>query len=173
MYYGQHDTPRPVYLVLQISPISSALYSCGPLCKMSSGTQRTDSQVVTVVTNRLQTDQNWELAQAALCAPPKVAFAMRSGPLLIPSFSLSFSLSLLSSLSFAFYPLWGNYRGWKFVSPNILAKLEDIAKKKYFFFVLKKIIKKDCIYILVMAKYWRKQIFSLGSFPEVGKKQKM
>ena len=29
-----------------------------------------------------------------------------------------------------------------------------------------------CIYLLVMPKYWGKQIFSLGSFPEVGQKQK-
>ena len=34
-----------------------------------------------------------ELAQAALRAPTEVALAMRSWPLLLPSFSLSFSLS--------------------------------------------------------------------------------
>ena len=28
------------------------------------------------------------------------------------------------------------------------------------------------MYLLVMPKYWGKQIFSLGSFPEVGQKQK-
>ena len=28
------------------------------------------------------------------------------------------------------------------------------------------------IYLLVMPKYWGKQIFSLGSFPKVGQKQK-
>ena len=28
-----------------------------------------------------------------------------------------------------------------------------------------------CIYLLVMQKYWEKQIFSLGRFPEVGQKQ--
>ena len=28
------------------------------------------------------------------------------------------------------------------------------------------------IYLLVMPKYWGTQIFSLGSFPEVGQKQK-
>ena len=28
------------------------------------------------------------------------------------------------------------------------------------------------IYLLVMPKYWGKQIFSLGSFPEAGQKQK-
>ena len=29
-----------------------------------------------------------------------------------------------------------------------------------------------CIYLLVMPKYWGKQIFSHGRFPEVGQKQK-
>ena len=29
-----------------------------------------------------------------------------------------------------------------------------------------------CIYLLVMPKYWGKQIFAHGSFPEVGQKQK-
>ena len=29
-----------------------------------------------------------------------------------------------------------------------------------------------CIYLLVMPKYWGKQIFSPGSFPNVGQKQK-
>ena len=29
-----------------------------------------------------------------------------------------------------------------------------------------------CIYLLVMPKYWGKQIFNLGRFPEVGQKQK-
>ena len=29
-----------------------------------------------------------------------------------------------------------------------------------------------CIHLLVMPKYWGKQIFSLGSFPKVGQKQK-
>ena len=29
-----------------------------------------------------------------------------------------------------------------------------------------------CIYLLVMPKYWGKQIFTHGSFPEVGQKQK-
>ena len=28
-----------------------------------------------------------------------------------------------------------------------------------------------CIYLLVMPKYWGKQILSLGSFPKVGQKQ--
>ena len=29
-----------------------------------------------------------------------------------------------------------------------------------------------CIYLLVMLKYWGKQIFTLGRFPEVDQKQK-
>ena len=37
-------------------------------------------------------------------------------------------------------------------------------------FLIKKII--TYIYLQVMPKYWGKQIFSLGSFPEVGQKQK-
>ena len=31
---------------------------------------------------------------------------------------------------------------------------------------------KNCIYLLVMTKYWGKQMFNLGSFPEGGQKQK-
>ena len=34
---------------------------------------------------------------------------------------------------------------------------------KFFFF---------CIYLLVMPKYWVKQIFTHGSFPKLGQKQK-
>ena len=44
------------------------------------------------------------LAQAALNEPPEVAFAMSSWQLLLPTFSLSFP-------SFAFDPLRGNSRG--------------------------------------------------------------
>ena len=69
------------------------------------------------------------LAQVALCAPLEVAFAIRSWPLLLPIFALSLFLSLSLSLfspSFAFDPLWGNSQGLTFVSPNILASLEDI-----------------------------------------------
>ena len=47
-----------------------------------------------------------KLAQVALRVPPEVAFAMRSWPLLIPTFSLS-----PFSPSFAFDPLRGNSRG--------------------------------------------------------------
>ena len=49
------------------------------------------------------------LAQAALCAPPEMVFAMCSWPLLLPSFSLS----IFFSPSFAFDPLRGNSRGCK------------------------------------------------------------
>ena len=52
----------------------------------------------------------------------------------------------------------------KGVSPNILAEQEDVCQKmgNFYFF----------IYLLVMPKYWGKQIFTHGSFPEVGQKQK-
>ena len=40
------------------------------------------------------------------------------------------------------------------------------------FFSLKKNYHFFGIYFLVMPKYWRKQIFGLGNFPKVGKKQK-
>ena len=45
------------------------------------------------------------LAQAALRAPPKMAFAMRSLPLLLPLFSLLAQSLSLSFPSFAFDPL--------------------------------------------------------------------
>ena len=44
--------------------------------------------------------------------------------------------------------------------------------RKSFFFVKKKLHNFFCIYLLVMPKYWGKQIFTHGSFPEVGQKQK-
>ena len=56
--------------------------------------------------------------------------------------SLFLSFSLFSPSS-AFDPLPGISRAWKFVSPNILAKLEDIWKKKLkviFIFYEKKLI---------------------------------
>ena len=31
---------------------------------------------------------------------------------------------------------------------------------------------KTCIYLLVMPKYWGKQVFTHGRFPKVGQKQK-
>ena len=40
---------------------------------------------------------------------------------------------------------------------------KKITPKKYFFF---------CIYLLVMPKYWVKNYFAHGRFPEVGQKQK-
>ena len=60
--------------------------------------------------------------------------SMHSWPLLLPSFSHSFSPS------FAFDPPRGISRMWKFVSPNILSYLEDICKKKLgnFYFFTKK-----------------------------------
>ena len=49
-------------------------------------------------------------------------------------------------------------------------------RKKISFFrnKIKKIMifKKICIYLLVMPKYWVKNYFTHGSFPEVGQKQK-
>ena len=41
-------------------------------------------------------------------------------------------------------------------------KKSALPKKKFFF----------CIYLIVMPKYWGKQIFTHGRFPEVGEKQK-
>ena len=48
--------------------------------------------------------------------------------------SVFLSLSFFSPPSFAFDPLQGNSRAWKFVSPNILAKLEDICKNYFCWF---------------------------------------
>ena len=45
--------------------------------------------------------------------------------------------------------------------------------RKSTFFRKKKNYKKKCIYLLVMPKYWVKNYFAHGSFPEVGQKQKM
>ena len=73
-----------------------------------------------VITN-FQSLSLFLLAQAALSAPPKVAFAMRSWPLLLPTFSLSLFLSFSFFSVFCFWATWGNSRFWKFVSPNILA----------------------------------------------------
>ena len=50
-----------------------------------------------------------------------------------------------------------------------------MAKNQIFFFkkiITKKNKNKIAYILLVMPKYWGKQILSLGSFPEVGKKQK-
>ena len=48
----------------------------------------------------------------------------------------------------------------------VKSKINARGKKNYlkFFFF--------CIYLLVMPKYWGKQIFTHGRFPEVGQKQK-
>ena len=46
-------------------------------------------------------------------------------------------------------------------SPFFLKKIK-FTPKKYFF----------CIYLLVMPKYWVKNYFAHGRFPEVGQKQK-
>ena len=48
------------------------------------------------------------------------------------------------------------------VKSQKIAQKNKITLKKYFF----------CIYILVMPKYWGKQIFAHRRFPEVGQKQK-
>ena len=69
--------------------------------------------------------------------------AMRSRPLLLPSFSLSFSFFLRLLLLTHFG--------------------ESPVRKQIFFF---------CIYLLVMPKYWVKNYFAHGRFPEVGQKQK-
>ena len=55
--------------------------------------------------------------------------ALRSWPLLLPSFAL-LSFFALFSPSFAFDPLRRISRVGKFVSANILAKLEDKFQKK-------------------------------------------
>ena len=52
------------------------------------------------------------LAQAALRAPPEVAFAMRSWPLLLPSFSLS---------SIVNHPWWRMKRSWPLFSPTFFS----------------------------------------------------
>ena len=50
------------------------------------------------------------IGPGGLRAPPEVAFAMRSWPLLLPTFGLSF-YRLSFSISFAFDPLGGNSQG--------------------------------------------------------------
>ena len=42
--------------------------------------------------------------------------------------------------------------------------------ENHFFSRKKKYLKKNCIYLLVMPKYWGKQIFTHGRFPEVDEK---
>ena len=84
---------------------------------------------------------NNTLAQAACVRHACLRAPCVAWPLFSPLFSLSFFLS--SPPSSAFDPLRGISRVRKFVSPNILAYLEDICKKKIcflgnFFFPLKK-----------------------------------
>ena len=109
-----------------------------------------------------------------LRAPCVLACAMRSLAIVNTIVQSFFLLSFFfSSPFFAFDPLQGISYVRKFVSPNILAKLEDIYKKK-------KLGKKkkeeeeysrDCG--LVMPKYWGVNYFAHGRFLEVGQKQKI
>ena len=58
---------------------------------------------------------------------------------------------------------------------RMLAVKSRKTLENQFFFVKKKIPKKHffcCIYLLVMPKYWGKQIFTHGRYSEVGQKQK-
>ena len=58
---------------------------------------------------------------------------------------------------------------------NLAVKSQKIARKSFFFRKKYKLPKKNiffCIYLLVMPKYWGKQIFTHGRFSEVGQKQK-
>ena len=57
----------------------------------------------------------------------------------------------------------------------LAVKSKKIARKSPFFFRGKNNYPKTfffCIYLLDMPKYWGKQIFAHGRFPEVGQKQK-
>ena len=65
-------------------------------------------------------------------------------------------------------------RGWSRLRDRTLAVAKNRAKMT-FFSGGKKITPQIffcCIYLLVMPKYWGKQIFTHGRFPEVGEKQK-
>ena len=53
------------------------------------------------------------------------------------------------------------FRTWEFPRSGSKAKNGENEKKIFV-----------CIYLLVMPKYWGKQIFTHGRFPEVGQKQK-
>ena len=77
--------------------------------------------------------KKFQIGPGGLRAPCVLACAMRSLAIvftIVQSFSLSFFLFPPSS---AFDPLRGISRVRKFVSPNILAYLEDICKKKICF----------------------------------------
>ena len=56
----------------------------------------------------------------------------------------------------------------------LAVKSRKDGKKSAFFSKKKKNYQKNlfCIYLLVIPKYWGKQIFTHGRFPEVGQKQK-
>ena len=66
-------------------------------------------------------------------------------------------------------------RGWSRLRDRTLAVAKNRAKMTFFSGAKKNYLKKIfffCIYLLVMPKYWGKQIFTHRSFPEVGQKQK-
>ena len=75
----------------------------------------------------------WDVGPGGLRAPCVLACAMRSLAIVITIVQSFFSfLSFFSSPSSAFDPLRGIFRVLKNFPSNILAKLEDICKKKYF-----------------------------------------
>ena len=58
---------------------------------------------------------------------------------------------------------------------TLAVKRKKIVRKSFFFVNKLKLPPKKyffCIYLLVMPKYWGKNYFAHGSFPEVGQKQK-
>ena len=75
---------------------------------------------------------------------------------------------------------WVNYSrdcGWpRRPGPNACHKKRKKRPKNHIFFLKKIKFTPNkfffCTNLLVMRKYWGKQIFSLGRFPEVGQKQK-
>ena len=61
------------------------------------------------------------------------------------------------------------------VGPGSATKRWPLLENDLFFWGEKKLPKKIfffCIYLLVMPKYWVKNYFAHGRFPEVGQKQK-
>ena len=52
------------------------------------------------------------------------------------------------------------------------AAVTEKTLENQFFFVKKLKLSKKIFFLHISSKYWGKQIFSLGSFPEVGQKQK-
>ena len=64
-------------------------------------------------------------------------------------------------------------RGWSRLRDRTLAVAKNRAKMTIFSGAKKNYLKKIfffCIYLLVMPKYWGKQIFTHGRFSEVGEK---